>query len=365
MEQKASVTPISVRNECIKLHKSGMAPLEIYNTYYVEQFPEGFCPIKTLHVFRTKLCQWEKKEYPDDATLKAGTYEGFSAHGATVQVNANGEIVQAWVKQHVSEFDPDKFIAGVKKEVPKYEQQIKMTDGTRMLEIPLFDMHFGVSDFNHYESTLCDILDLIYSRKWDEIQIPFGQDFFHNDSLTKGVTSHGTVIEKIDLEQAVYDGKKFMFTLIDAAINRANKVKVFYTPGNHDKSTSWMFAQILLERYGEEVVDVSIKRRKCIKYGRNAIMVTHGDSKRATARNLANMFPLKFPTEFADSDIREIHCGHLHHESEGDIFGIMVRRLSTKTIEDDWSDDEDYIGAIKRFMVFEWDKTQLRSIHYI
>jgi hypothetical protein len=94
-------------------------------------------------------------------------------------------------------------------------------------------------------------------------------------------------------------------------------------------------------------------------------MITHGDSKQATAKNLAHIFPIMFAEEFANANVREVHAGHLHHEAEADIFGVMVRRLSSGGKVDDWSNKEDFVGAHKRFMVFEWDLTKLKSIHYI
>ena len=71
-----------------------------------------------------------------------------------------------------------------------------------MLEIPLFDMHWGIAFLDYYESTLKTILDLIRSHKWKKIVIPFGQDFFHNDSIVKGQTTKGTNIEKVDMIRA-------------------------------------------------------------------------------------------------------------------------------------------------------------------
>lgn len=123
--------------------------------------------------------------------------------------------------------------------------------------------------------------------------------------------------------------------------------------------------QTLLARYGETVVDDSLEFRKVISYGSNAIMITHGDAKKATAKTLAHIFPVAFPKEFADATIREVHAGHLHHEGEADIYGVMVRRLSSGGITDKWSDREDFIGAHKRFMLFEWSANKLKAIHYI
>ena len=165
--------------------------------------------------------------------------------------------------------------------------------------------------------------------------------------------------------RAVKDGLKFIYAMIDLAIEYADDVKVLYTPGNHDRSVSWMFMQTLLERYGESVVDDSLEFRKVFSYGTNAIMVTHGDSKRATSRALAHIFPVTFPEEFASAKIREVHSGHLHSEAEADIFGVMVRRLASGNKTDTWSDKEDFIGAHKRFMLFEWAPDKLKAIYYV
>jgi UDP-2,3-diacylglucosamine pyrophosphatase LpxH len=309
---------------------------------------------------------WMKRDWPDDMTLECGTYDGFIAHDATVQVSKSGEIIQAWIKQKAEDFNPEDFLAAIRDSVEPYDYvPVEHYDTTRMLEIPLFDMHWGVAFMDYYEPVLTEILDIVTSRNWDRIVIPFGQDFFHNDSIVNGQTTKGTVIEKVDMIRAVKEAKTFVYALIDTAIQHANAVEVVYSAGNHDKSTSWMFMQVLLERYGSSVVDDSLECRKVITHGRNAVMITHGDSKQATAKNLAHIFPIAFAEEFANADVREVHAGHLHHETEADIFGVMVRRLSTGGKVDDWSNKEDFIGTHRRFMLFEWDQKKLKSIHYI
>jgi UDP-2,3-diacylglucosamine pyrophosphatase LpxH len=312
------------------------------------------------------LYRWSKKKFADNATLESGTYEGFIAHDATVQVSKSGEVIQAWIKQKACVLDPEEFIEAIRGSVERYiYTPIDHTNASGMLEIPLFDMHWGVAFMDHYAPVLNDLLDLVTSRQWDKIVIPFGQDFFHNDSIIVGQTTKGTPIDKVDMIRAVKEGQAFMYSLIDTAIEYAKSVEVVYSAGNHDRSTSWMFIQVLLERYGPLVVDDSLENRKVIAYGKNSIMITHGDSKQATARNLAHMFPVAFPEEFANANIREVHSGHLHHEREADIYGVMVRRLSSGGKADDWSDKEDFIGTHRRFMIFEWDQEKLKSIHYI
>ena len=356
------IIPIQVKKECCRMKQEGYSLRQIYNDYYIENV-EDPC---SYSGFRRMLLKWENKLFPDDMTLECGTYEGFVAHNATVQVSSTGQIVQAWIKQKASDFNIEDLVETLRENVEHYEyvsQNEKLAD--RMLEIPLFDMHWGVSFLDDYKQVLDDILDRIHSRHWDKIVIPFGQDFFHNDSIVNATTTGGTVIDKVDMIRAVKEGRQFITAIIDAALENANSVKVLYTPGNHDRSVTWMFMQVLLERYGADVVDDTMEYRKVFTYGKNSIMVTHGDSKQATAKNLAQIFAVSYPEEFAQASIREVHAGHLHHEKTGDIYGVMIRRLSTGAAVDDWSNRQDFVGSHRRFMIFEWDRDALRSIHYV
>ena len=353
---------VEIKKTCLEMLAAGDTVSDIYHGYFKHQFNNPQC----YEAFSRSIRKWKQKTFPDETTLVSGTYDGFIAHDATVQVSRSGEIVQAWIKQSATDIDFDEFLRVISEKVDKYEYTPRSIDKSfDMLEIPLFDMHWGIAFMDHYEETLKSILDLIHSHPWKRIVIPFGQDFFHNDSVINGHTTKGTVIEKVDMTRAVKEGREFMCAIIENSIECADEVKVIYSPGNHDRSISWMFIQILLERYGSAVVDDSLEYRKVITYGKNTVMVTHGDSKQATPKTLAHIFPIAFPEEFADANVREVHAGHLHREGEADIYGIMVRRLSTANKTDEWSDKEDFIGAHKRFMLFEWDLDRLKSIHYI
>lgn len=358
----SNIIPIEVKKKCCEMKAEGFTHRQIYDTYFKSLFDEPM----NFASFRRALQRWGNKTFPDSLTLDAGTYEGFTAHGATVQVSGNGEIVQAWIKQNANSVDPEEFIKAIGERIEPYEfKPCRHDDSTNMLEIPLFDMHWGIAFFDYYEPLLDEVCGIIRSRNWSKIVIPFGQDFFHNDSLVNGQTAKGTSIEKVDMVRAVKDGLRFIYAIIDLAIEHADEVKVFYSPGNHDRSISWMLMQTLLERYGDSIVDDSLEFRKVFTYGNNAIMVTHGDSKRATPKTLAHIFPVSFPKEFANSTIREVHSGHLHSEGEADIFGVIVRRLASGNKTDEWSDKEDFIGAHKRFMLFEWAPTKLKAIYYV
>ena len=352
--------PYDIKKRCVELASQGRAYREIYNDYieYVGHM--------SLRSFKRKMYDWKHKVATDAEMLDGANLSyKFTPHASTVQVNAKGEVIQAWIKQH-TEDRIEELLEALRDNTPVaqiYPTKHEQAEG--MLEIPLFDMHFGIADLYYYKETLEEILAIIVSKKWDKIIIPVGQDLFHNDSIVSGITSKGTLIEKVGLKKAVYDAKVFYYNIIDTAIQNANEVKVIYSPGNHDKTVGWLFVQILLERYGREIVDDSLAERKAVWWNGCFIGITHGNKKTDTPQGLRGKFTIEFPALFAAAKVREIHTGHLHAEVAGkDEYGVQVRRLSTGNKDDAWTIDEGYKSQ-KRFMLFEWMPDKLRAIYYV
>jgi UDP-2,3-diacylglucosamine pyrophosphatase LpxH len=350
--------PYDVKRKCVELAKQGKKHEEIYQEYIK---PYG---TMSLRSFMRSIYKWKNKVVADEKTLESANLAyKFAPHASTVQVNGKGEVIQAWIKQH-TENRLEELLEAINANTPIAQIQpkaIKEADG--MLEIPLFDMHFGIADMEYYRDTLAEILAIVGSKHWDRIVIPVGQDLFHNDSITKGITTKGTLIDKVDLKKAVYDAKTFYFNLIDKAIQSANEVQVMYSPGNHDKTVGWLFVQMLKVRYGD-IVDDSTHERKAVWWNGCFIGITHGDKNTDNVNGLRGKFTMEFPTLFAMAKVREIHTGHLHREDSRDEYGVQVRRMSTGNKDDDWTTDEGYKSQ-KRFMLFEYAPNRLKSIHYV
>ena len=350
--------PYDVKRKCVALANQGKSYREIYNEHIKPYDPMAF------RSFARRMAEWKSKIVADDKTLEAANLAyKFTPHASTVQVNAKGEVIQAWIKQH-TENRLEELLEAIKDNTPIAQFKPKVIDGAEgMLEIPLFDMHWGIADIDFYRDTLSEILEIVGSKHWDKIVIPVGQDLFHNDSISKGITTKGTLIEKVDLKKAVYDAKTFYFNLIDTAIQSANEVSVIYSPGNHDKTVGWMFVQILKERYGD-LVDDSTRERKAIWWNGCFIGITHGDKHTDNVNGLRGKFTMEYPALFATAKVREIHTGHLHREDSRDEYGVQVRRMSSGNKDDDWTTEEGYKSQ-KRFMLFEWMPNRLKSIHYV
>ncbi len=321
----------------------------------------------TFETFRHKIREWRKKKWLDDELLESANLDwNFNPYAATVQVNGAGEITQAWVKQ--SAIDGKMFSLLIdeirKNTAPVKLPRLDVDTASHMLEIPLYDMHLGITDFEWYKSTVQETLEVIHFRHWKKIIVPMGQDLFHNDDF-KGRTSSGRQIEAVDMPSAWKDAKSIYYTLIDASLKQADEVEIIYVRGNHDESMAWAFVQMLMERYTQAKFDDSLKYRKVRTFGKNFIGFTHGDGKKSNPRDLRGQFTIKFPVEFANAEVREIHAGHLHTEQDADEYGVMVRRLCSGKDTDDWHDSEGFIGSHQRFMLFDWSEEKLSAIHYV
>lgn len=351
--------PYDIKRKCVDLAKQGVTYEEIYREH-IKQYGTMSC-----RSFKRRCAEWKSKVIEDEKTIEAANLAyKFAPHASTVQVNGKGEVIQAWIKQH-TENRIEELLEALRDNTPIAQierKTIKEAEG--MLEIPLFDMHFGPNGIDDYKNTLSEILAIVSGKHWAKIVILVGQDLFHNDSIVNGITTKGTQIEKVNIKKAVYDAKTFYFNIIDTAIGNANEVSVIYSPGNHDKTVGWLFAQILLERYGKDIVDDSAAERKVVWWNGCFIGVTHGDKKTDTPQGLRGKFTIEFPALFAAANVREIHTGHLHRESSMDEYGVQVRRMSTGNKDDEWTITEGYKSQ-KRFMLFEWMPNKLRAIYYV
>lgn len=348
---------LDVKQHCVEMFKRGKNSKNIYNEYFHAAHPEmGY------ETFRHHLKYWKRKQMADTATQSAGTYPGFIAHGATVQVNGHGEMVQAWIKQHVDDGWYNELLENIRESTaPRLIKRKEGKSEPQMLEIPLYDQHFPLYD---HEDTLTELLEIIQSKRWEEINIAIGQDMLHNDDM-RGRTSSGRAIEKVDMVKAWNMARDFWFTVISACLEQGDTVKVLYSKGNHDESMSWAFVQMLKAMFPQVWFDDSMAQRKCISWRNCFIGITHGAYKKSNKNDLRGQFTIQFAEEFAKAKVREIHAGHLHNEDEQDIYGVMVRRLARKGTTDEWSDDEGFVGAHDRFMVFRWKPGRLAGIEYV
>jgi hypothetical protein len=314
------------------------------------------------------LRRWAHKIEIDEELLESANIGyNFKPYASSVHIDGKGNVIGAWIKQSaVDQAEAwQEFINEVAcKPIPIITPVQGKTNASEMLlEIPLFDMHFGITDMEYYKETLDRVISVIRENYYEEIIVVVGQDMLHNDDF-RGRTTKGTPIEKVDMIRAWTDAETFFANIINAAQNNASRVRVLYSRGNHDESMSWALTKLLEKMFPEVVFDTDMVPRKALNWKRCFIGWTHGEYAVSKAQDLFAQFALEFPMLFASSDVREIHTGHLHREGDKDV-GAMVRRLPTGNKTDEWSRDQGYVGAHKRFTLFTYEPGRLSSVRYV
>ena len=345
--------PYDLKMRCVEALKD-MTYRDVYNTIFHPEYERS-----SFETFKRKVQMWRKKALADAETLEMGTYPGFTAHGATVQVDSDGRVVQAWIKQTDST-DWDEIIDALREGIDVRHVDGEINGGDTMLEIPLFDCHFGVATFDDYEPILKEIVKII-SKGYDEINIIIGQDVLHNNDM-RGHTAKGTQIQTVNFPKAWRDAWEFFCNILDASLRSAPSVNVRYSKGNHDECSAWCFFKGLEAAYPQATFDDDISPRKFFWW--EGCFVGYGHCEYTqNADKLVRDFALEFPMDFATAECREIHTGHFHRESIDD--GIMVRRLASAVPTDEWSSANGFMGVHKRFQLFEFAPCRLRSIYYV
>ena len=344
-----------VKAKCLEMMEY-MTLEEIFADYYSKIRPNA-----KYESFSRLFRKWKRQS---NLLLEKGDF-GFTPHATTVQLNGEGKVVQAWVKSK----DDNQWFDGILSAIESYKHadidddistEVKARP-KRMLEIPLMDLHMGISNLEHYKNTLYRIYDII-EKGFDEIVMVIGSDLFHNNDLM-GHTKNLTQIETVDMEQAWTDATILYTKIIKLAKRHSNKVRAYYVKGNHDETVSWAFSKYIEVLTGIEV-DTRIDELKTHTWEEVFIGYTHkGDN------DIDRTFIIDKPNEWARANVREIHVGHWHREKYGsqgyDSKGTMVRVLSTANKTDQWHRDNKFIGANKRFQVFEYEPDRLFAVYYV
>lgn len=348
-ENKSDILKEKSFKETVEIHKDGT---QSSNKLVKMSFEDSKNPEFLLKAHGYDSNAWEL------VSARSNIWNTYSKQDGVLQLYAS----QITVRPKQNTFDFNKLLETIKQTNPLHIEIEKIkVNNNRLLEIPLFDAHFGISDYEYYKPTQVKIIHKLSQSKWKEVLFVVGQDLFHHDNF-RSSTANGTIIENVDMVKAWNDCRVFYEPLIEVAIKQSSNVKVMYAKGNHDESMSWAFVQFLKARFPQVEFDDSFQERKVHVFGDNFIGITHGDKAR---KNLHNIFPIEFPDLWAKAKNREIHMGHIHIEDAKDVFGMMVRTLATRNKTDKWHQDNGYVGGHKRFMLFEYSLEELESIHYV
>ena len=334
-------------------------------------------------MIREKACKefLAQGKAPDDIQVTNGTM-----HVARDPETGEMRVIQAWPrcrpKDEISAIQSivdglcDK-VAGVGRVKTR---KPKKTDGTQILgQLAIYDPHVGMfaqekytraSDYNcdlaadlmtTAAATLCRRLDRPH-----EIVVVFGGDIIHCDTRdykTSSSSSNHVLDVDTRYQRVVNYAIAACTDVVEIAAAHARRVRVVITPGNHDWHACVWLSQVLRAYYSRcknVIIDSQQSPRKCLVWGENLLVWSHGDKVRF------NKWPMIIAAEFAkewgNTSHRYLQLGHVHHKKAiapvmvEEQAGLHVEHLEALCPTDAWHAESGYVGSQRGASAFEYHK---------
>lgn len=249
--------------------------------------------------------------------------------------------------------------------LPKHDQ------GEQMAEVNIADLHLGRlcwhgdTGYNYDHKIARDMFQKIISeiyhelkyRPLDYITFVWANDFFNSDTITKTTTAGTPQDTDIRFQKLFNVGAELLVDAIDL-LSQIAPVKTFYIASNHDEVTAYHMVKYLEAwfRQNKKIeISTDARPRKYQLYGKVLLGYTHGNNEKPNI--LASLMPNEARELWAAAETREMHTAHLHSEHMiEEVNGVIVRRISSPTAPDTWSNKSGYVTAVRKAQTFVYDK---------
>jgi len=291
--------------------------------------------------------------------------------------------VKAWLTCKDQEVDGReeicKLIEDAKQYAPKYPEHPpykKRNESGNLLEISLFDHHFGRMAWHketrsqNYDVKISrelaiSTIDYILSRAADitidHILLPIGNDFFNVDNAID-TTARGTHQSEDDRWQKTFvRGRRLWVEIIERCLSIA-PVTIKIISGNHDKERIFYLGDALecwFNKCELVTIDNSPAQRKYFEWGKCFIGFTHGHME--VKGSLINIMATEMPAEWARTKYREWHKGHLHTANAkafqilDEARGVREWILPSLVALSDWEAGKGY-AALRESIAMLWNR---------
>lgn len=249
--------------------------------------------------------------------------------------------------------------------------RVQRPTGSKMAEVNIADLHLGRlswhgdTGYNYDHKIARDMFTGIISEIYhalkmmplEYITFVWTNDFFNSDTVTK--TTTGGTPQDTDIRwQKLFNAGVEMLVDAITMLSEIAPVKTFYTASNHDEATAYHAIKYLEAWFRKDSrieVNTDARPRKYLLYGNVLLGYTHGNKEKPA--RLSSLMPNEARTLWGESVTREIHAAHLHSEHAiQEVNGVIVRRVSSPTAPDTWSDKAGYVTAVRKAQTFIYDR---------
>jgi hypothetical protein len=337
-----------------------------------------------------KIGKWDigAKSREQNLTWVNGTMDGFGIRKDEFIVQPMWRVEVTLKRKSPAITATESILELVKINAPLYPKIIrpKTRKVRRSLEVSIMDPHIGLRA--HYpegdgtqtlesiaETILGSIDDLVKKAEpfgpFEEIFMPFGNDFTHVDNIFHTTTA-GTNQPEAEAWHRVYiHAEKIAIEMVNR-LRKIAPVFIYEVPGNHSRMADFTLARLLNAQFhacGDVTVDASSNPYKFHRFGTSLIGYEHGHS--VAQVRLAALMANERPMDFAETWFHEWHLGDQHRKGSSkpsmlEEQGVSIEYLPGLTVPNEWHRLKSFNHQKRGAMAFVYDfyEGQIARLQY-
>ena len=309
----------------------------------------------------------------------------------TVQYNAQGEVVSEWRRLFPEADGLQAFVDELCKisegKAPLLPPRVAKGKDDLLLEVPLFDCHFGKYcwapetgqdyDLSKAEQAVAQCVSYVAGEAGPvgRAVLVIGGDFFHSDTRHNMTERGGHNLDVDSRQWKVWQvAARAIHTSVAHLALTAEKIEIVAIPGNHDWESMFHLSRLLEAYYRNDkrvLVHASPKSRQYVRHGKVLLGFAHGHLMKSL-HDYATLMANEQPSAWAETAERAWHLGHIHKHKTlrvagTDIqHGVQVEHLESLAATDAWHHEQGYVGSPRRLEAFVWSAAHgLRRRIYI
>jgi hypothetical protein len=280
--------------------------------------------------------------------------DGHSVRGVSTLHDADGNVVQQWVKTSTSEAERaaqlqalvEAAVAKLPRLAPR--ERVGKTLPHLLAGYPIGDAHVGMLswkpetgeswDLEIAERVQCGAMAALVEaapRAERAVIVDLG-DWEHYDSLEPVTTRSGHVLDADSrFAKMIGVGLKVMRQCVESALRRHDVVDVIALPGNHNETGAlWRSLALaaLYERDERVRVDSSPSVFRYFRHGKTLVGCHHGHTCKPD--KLPGVMAADRSKDWGETEHRYWWLGHVHHQQVKEHPGVIVESFNTLAAKD-------------------------------
>lgn len=227
----------------------------------------------------------------------------------------------------------------------------------RALEVCIMDPHIGLLcqtpeadapwDIDRAAAAIMLSIDDLVAKAsafgpFDQVFLPFGNDFVHSDTLFHTTTAGTGQPESIAWHHVYDRAESIAIEMVSRLRKVAKEIFVYEIPGNHSRMADFTLARLLRGHFRHDPnihIDASSSPYKFHRYGTTLIGYEHGHS--VGAIRLASLMANECRKDYAETEYHEWHLGDQHRKGSSNPAafeeqGVSVEYIPGLTAPNEW-----------------------------